>query len=67
MQCDTCKYYESYRDAYFGDELEPDDQGFCRGNPENDGWTAGECDACGYYEERRYYENKKHSAPQSTL
>jgi len=58
MHCNSCKYYESYRDAFFGDELEPDDQGFCKGNPENDGWTLGEYDACVYYIAKQYYAPK---------
>ena len=27
--CTTCAYFDSFRDSY-EDELEPDDQGFCR-------------------------------------
>lgn len=27
--CSNCKFFESFRDAYF-DEMEPDDIGFCR-------------------------------------
>lgn len=48
-KCATCIHYESYRDAYFGDEYEPDDQGFCRGNDEKDYHTFGESDSCEYY------------------
>lgn len=49
MHCNSCKFYESYRDAYFGDKLEPDDEGFCRGNDDKDFHTFGEDDACKHY------------------
>lgn len=27
--CSNCKFFESFRDAYY-DDMEPDDEGFCR-------------------------------------
>jgi len=48
LLCNSCKYYESYRDAY-EDELEPDDEGFCRGNDKKDYHTFGTDEACEYY------------------
>lgn len=33
--CGDCKHFQSYRDAYF-DDLEPDTEGFCRGNKDKD-------------------------------
>ena len=27
--CSNCKFFESFRDAYY-DNMEPDDEGFCR-------------------------------------
>lgn len=47
--CCECKYYESYRDACFGDELEPDDCGFCRGSEEKNNHTTSESEACKYF------------------
>jgi hypothetical protein len=36
--CKLCIYFTSYQDDYY-DPLEPDDEGFCKGNPMNDGHT----------------------------
>ena len=46
--CSECKFYESYRNAYC-DEMEPDEQGFCKGNPEKDYHTHSESEACEYF------------------
>ena len=44
--CTTCIYFDSFRDSY-EDELEPDDQGFCRCNTSrlfgNEGAGVDEC------------------------
>jgi hypothetical protein len=45
--CTKCKYFESYHDAYY-DELEPDDQGFCR-KGQNDSFASEEL-TCNLFE-----------------
>lgn len=49
--CENCTHYTSYRDDCFGDPLEPDEQGYCKGNPKKDNHTFGEYKACEFFKQ----------------
>lgn len=36
--CTKCTYFLSYYEAYFEDEFEPEDQGFCRKDQNNNNY-----------------------------
>ena len=40
--CTNCIYFESWRDIFFGDELEPDEYGRCENQDSEWHWTKDE-------------------------